>query len=154
MFLRHRQFLKALALVCASPALLCTQMARALDRNKKGFDARTVKDAMSAINADQAVESKSILLRVPDIAADGERIEVLVSSKIPSTQAISLLVHGNHHPLAMSVTILEGVDPTFSTVLRLRKTSLITAVVRAGGKNYRVAREVKVATTRSCALRS
>ena len=140
----HRQFLKALVLLCTAPIFLGSKVARALERNKKGFEARTLKDALFAIDAGTVAESKSILLRVPDIAADGDRVDVLVSSKIPNTEMISLLVHSNHQPLAMSVAVSGGGEPTFSTVLRLRKTSLVTAVVRAGGKASKVAREVKV----------
>ena len=150
MALSHRQFLKAMALLLAAPAVLGARVARALERNKKGFDARSPKDALEAINAATAAESKSILLRVPDIAADGEQVEVLVASKIPNTELISLLVHSNTQPLALSVAILAGAEPSFSTVLHLRKTSVVTAVVQAGGKTYRVAREVKVATALQC----
>ena len=150
MDLSHRQFLKAMALLLAAPAVLGARVARALERNKKGFDARSPKDALEAINAATAAESKSILLRVPDIAADGEQVEVLVASKIPNTELISLLVHSNTQPLALSVAILAGAEPSFSTVLHLRKTSVVTAVVQAGGKTYRVAREVKVATALQC----
>lgn len=142
----HRQFLKVCVGLLCAPALLGARLARALERNQKGFEARRPQDALTAINAASAVESKSILLRMPDVAADGDQVEVLVESKIPGTELISLVVHSNTQPLALSVAILPGALPSFSTVLNLRKTSLVTAVVLAGGKTYRVAREVKVAS--------
>ena len=146
----HRQFLKAMALLLAAPAVLGARVARALERNKKAFDARSPKDVLAALNAATAAESKSIVLRVPDVAADGDQVEVQVASKIPKTELISLLVHGNAQRLALSVAILPGAEPALSTVLHLRKTSVVTVVVQADGKTFRVAREVKVATALPC----
>ena len=125
--------------------MLRSGVAVAAEWNKRGFEARGVTEALAAINAAGAVPSKGIQLIVPDIAADGRDVLVFVVSKIANTQMISVIVEGNTTPLAFTVNLLKGVEPTVSIRVKIRKTCKVRVVVQAAGQTHWVAKEVKVA---------
>lgn len=149
---QRRHFLKwaysLLAVGCG--ALLRPVSALAADWNKKGFDARSLADVLKNLNAGSPAISKSIQLKVPEIADEGTLVPVFVASKIPITQMIAIIVENNVHPLAASFVFSNGADPAFSTNLRVRRTSPIRVVVQAGGQYFRASKEVKVATADLC----
>jgi len=122
----------------------------AADWNKKGFAARSLADVLKNLNAGSPASSKSILLKVPEIADEGTVVPVFVASKIPNTQMIAIIVENNIHPLAASFVFSNGADPAFSTNLKVRRTSPIKIVVQANGKYFRASKEVKVATAEPC----
>lgn len=122
----------------------------AADWNKKGFEARSVADVLKGLNAGATTISKSIQLNVPEIADEGTIVPVFVSSKIPNTQMIAIVVDNNLHPLAASFAFSSGADPSFSAHLKVRRTSPIRIVVQADGKYFRASKEVKVATADLC----
>ena len=149
---RRRQFLQLVwaLLATGSGALLRPFSAMAADWNKKGFEARSPADALKHLNAGSAASSKSIQLKVPEIADESDLVPVFVASKIPNTQMIAIIVDNNVHPLAASFLFSNGADPAFSTNLRVRRTSPIKVVVQAGGQYFRASKEVKVATDEAC----
>jgi len=122
----------------------------ATDWNKKGFEARSLADVFKSLNAGTPAASKSIQLKVPEIADEGTVVPVFVASKIPNTQMIAIIVDNNVHPLAVSFVFSNGADPAFSTQLKVRRTSAIKVVVQAGGQYFRASKEVKVATADMC----
>lgn len=122
----------------------------AAERNKKAFEARSLAEVLKNISPAPAAGSKSIQLKLPEIADDDTDVPVFVASKIPNTQMIAIIVENNVHPLAASFAFSNGAVPSFSAHLRVRRTSPIHAVVQADGKYFRASREVKV-TTAKCA---
>jgi len=152
MHTRRRQFLE---LACALLATGCGALLRpisaiAADWNKKGFEARSLADVLKNLNAGSPAASKSILLKVPEIADEDTLVPVFVASKIPNTQMIAIIVDNNVHPLAASFVFSSGADPAFSTNLKVRRTSPIKVVVQANGKYFLASKEVKVTTVDMC----
>lgn len=112
--------------------------------NKAAFDTKSFNDAVKAMGGSGATESKDIALTSPDIAENGAVVPFTVDSKIPNTQSISLLVEKNPNVLAASFDIPQGTDPWVNTRLKMAQTSNVIALVKADGKYYYTAKEVKV----------
>lgn len=153
---QRRQFLRlACAFLAAGyGALLRPISALAAEWNKKGFEARNLADVLKNLNAESAASSKSIQLKVPEIADERSIVPVFVSSKIPNTQMIAIIVDNNIHPLAASFVFSNGADPAFSIDLKVRRTSPIKVVVQANGQYFKASKEVKVSTADSCSTGS
>ena len=112
--------------------------------NKAAFDAKSVQDAAKAAGASSLAESKDVTITGPDIAENGAVVPVAVSSKIPNTQGIYVLVEKNPNTLAAGFTIPAGTEPSVSTRIKMGQTSNVHAVVKADGKFYVASKEIKV----------
>jgi sulfur-oxidizing protein SoxY len=119
-------------------------LARAEAWNKAAFESKSVPDAMKAIAGAQPVESKDIALNSPDIAENGAVVPFSVESKLPKTESIALLVEKNPNVLAADFQIPQGTDPWINTRVKMARTSRVIALVKADGKYYYTAKEVKV----------
>jgi sulfur-oxidizing protein SoxY len=145
----RRSFLKTIGYagacaVAGYAGLLRPVAAWAADWNKKAFDARTLKDAMASIGAGNAVRSKDISITAPDIAENGAVVPVDISSNIPGTTSIAIVIDKNPQPLTAVFNLPAGTKPVISTRVKLKETSPIKAVITAGGKTYVAQKEVKV----------
>tara|TARA_R110001599_G_C12276798_1_gene662650 strand:- start:19005 stop:19454 length:450 start_codon:yes stop_codon:yes gene_type:complete len=89
-------------------------------------------------------DSDLIQLDAPDIAENGAVVPVAVTSGIPGTSRIYLLVEKNPNPMSAGFAIPEGTEPYVATRLKVAQTCLIYAVVEAEGKFYKAGRETKV----------
>ncbi|MGZ5032957.1 MAG: thiosulfate oxidation carrier protein SoxY [Usitatibacter sp.] len=112
--------------------------------NKAAFDTKSLNDAVKAMGGAQAVESKDIVITSPDIAENGAVVPFTIASKLPKTESISVLVEKNPNIVAASFTIPEGTDPWINTRVKMAQTSNVIALVKADGKFYYAAKEVKV----------
>ena len=110
----------------------------------KAFQAKTVDETMSLLGGSGPSPSGDIAITAPDIAENGAVVPVGVTSKIPNTQAMYILVEKNLNPLAAGFTIPAGTEPTVSTRVKMAQTSNVHAVVKADNKYYVTTKEVKV----------
>ena len=69
---------------------------------------------------------------------------ITIESAIPGTQAIAILIEKNPNTLSADFEIPEGTDPFITTRVKMAETSNIYAVVKAGGKYFQAAKEIKV----------
>ena len=90
------------------------------------------------------MESKDIQINSPDIAENGAVVPFTISSKIPKTEQVALLVEKNPNALAASFNIPAGTEPWVNTRVKMGQTSNIIALVKADGKFYYTTKEVKV----------
>ena len=111
--------------------------------NKTGFESKALPDAIKALGASGAAESKDIVITAPDIAENGAVVPVAVLSRIPNTRSISILSEKNPFPLAATFD-LSGTDAYVSTRLKMGQTSIVRAIVQADGKYYTAVKEVKI----------
>lgn len=145
----RRTFLKlsgsagTLALATAA-GVLKSGPAWAANWNKDAFASKAVADALKNLGATDLIESKDIAITAPDIAENGAVVPVAVTSRIPGTQSISILAEKNPFPLAATFDVANGGEGYVSTRLKMGQTSNVRAVVKAGGKFYTAAKEVKV----------
>ncbi|OYY80596.1 MAG: thiosulfate oxidation carrier protein SoxY [Hydrogenophilales bacterium 16-62-9] len=83
-------------------------------------------------------------MKAPDIAENGAVVPVEVTSSIAGTTAIAIVAEKNVTPLVADFDLMNGAQGFISTRIKMGQTSLIRAVVTAGGKTYTSAKEVKV----------
>ena len=113
--------------------------------NKAAFETKSVNDTVKALGgASAATESKDIVITSPDIAENGAVVPFTITSKIPKTESIALLVEKNPNTLAATFNIPEGTEPGVQTRVKMGQTSNVVALVKADGKFYYVGKEVKV----------
>jgi sulfur-oxidizing protein SoxY len=145
----RRSFLKltagAGALTAAAAAgLVSSGQAWAANWNKSGFDSKALADALKSLGATNPIESKDITITAPDIAENGAVVPVAITSKIPNTQNISILAEKNPFPLTATFDISGGTEAYVSTRIKMGQTTYVRAIVKADGKFYTTAKEIKV----------
>jgi sulfur-oxidizing protein SoxY len=119
--------------------------AQATDWNKAAFETKNLNDTVKAFGGMTATESKDItFVNAPDIAENGAVVPVGVSSKIPKTEMIAILVEKNPNSLSAAFMIPDGTEPTVSTRVKMGQTSNVHAVVKADGKFFYATKEIKV----------
>lgn len=112
--------------------------------NKAAFETKSLNDTVKAMGGASAAESKDIVITSPDIAENGAVVPFSISSKIPKTETISLLVEKNPNVLAASFGIPDGTEAGVTTRVKMGQTSNVMALVKADGKFYYASKEVKV----------
>lgn len=108
------------------------------------FEAKNASDVLKAIGASTAETTAEIRIKSPDIAENGSVVPVEVTSNLAGTTAITILAENNPTPLAADFNLIEGVQGVIATRIKMAKTGLIRAVVKANGKFYTATKEVKV----------
>lgn len=129
--------------VAVAAGLLKPTMAMAA-APRSAFESKTVGDALKGIGAAAPADSKDIAIKAPDIAENGAVVPVEVTSKIAGTTSIAIIAEKNATPLVADFDLSGGAQGFISTRIKMGQTSLIRAVVMAGGKSYTAAKEVKV----------
>jgi sulfur-oxidizing protein SoxY len=132
----------AVAVAVAAGLLKPTQAMAAW--NKSAFEAKSVGDALKGLGVTNPADSKDITIKAPDIAENGAVVPVEVSTSIPGTTSIAILAEKNASPLIGSFNLSGGAVGFISTRIKMGQTSLVRAIVSAGGKTYTSAKEVKV----------
>jgi len=112
--------------------------------NKPAFEAKSVGDAMKGLGVSSPADSKDISIKAPDIAENGAVVPVEITSNIAGTTRIAIIAEKNGTPLVGSFNLSGGAQGFVSTRIKMGQTSLVRAVVNAGGKSYTAAKEVKV----------
>ena len=132
-----------LAGLIAAGALRPTQVFAA-DWNKAAFEAKDTPAALKGLGAGAPAESKDLILKVPDIAENGAVVPVDVTSNIPNTSSIAILVDKNPTALSAMFTFANGALPDVSARIKMGQTSLVRAVAKAGDKYFVAQKECKV----------
>ena len=113
--------------------------------NKAAFDTKSLNDAVKALGGTTAAESKDITITSPDIAENGAVVPFTITSKLPKTEQLAILVEKNPNILAASFNIPEGTEPSVNTRVKMGQTSNVIALVKtADGKYQYASKEVKV----------
>ncbi len=133
----------ALALA-ASAGLLAPRRVLAADWNKSAFEAKGVADALKGLGASDVTDSKDILIKAPDIAENGSMVPVEIVSQISDTQSIVILADKNPLPLLAAFDFTDGAQGYVHTRIKMSQSSSVRVVVKAGGKYYSAAKDIKV----------
>lgn len=112
--------------------------------NKAAFDAKSMADALKALGASQPADSGDVQLTGPDIAENGAVVPVGVSSAIPGTTMMAIMVEKNPNALAASFHLADGTEASVQTRVKMGQTSNVYALVKAGDKFYLATKEIKV----------
>ena len=113
--------------------------------NKDAFETHSMDATMKALNGSTPVASKDIaFFSTPDIAENGAVVPIGITSTIPKTESIAILVEKNPNMLAAVFDIPPGTDPSLSTRIKMGQTSNVYALVKADGRYYVASKEIKV----------
>jgi len=113
--------------------------------NKAAFEAKTMDEALKAIGGSTPAQSKDIaFVSTPDIAENGAVVPIGVTSAIPKTESIAILIEKNPAILTASFDIPQGTDPAITTRVKMGQSSNVYALVKADGKYYVASKEIKV----------
>ncbi len=119
-------------------------LAYADDWNKAAFEAKDLDVALKAIGGETAADHKDLVMKAPEIAENGAVVPVDVTSNIPNTTSIAILVKMNPSPLSAYFEFANGAVADVSVRLKFAQTSIVRAVAKADGKFYSAQKEVKV----------
>jgi sulfur-oxidizing protein SoxY len=134
----RRSLLAFLGLLLAKPLTVLAAW------NEQAFGAKTAADALKTIGASAAAPSKDILIEAPQIAENGAVVPIEISSSIPGTTSIAVLIEKNPFPLAGKFDFKEGALPFVKLNVKMGETSDVRVVAVAGGRQYVATREIKV----------
>jgi sulfur-oxidizing protein SoxY len=136
--------LTLLTLVAAA-GWLRPEEALAADWNKAAFETNTMDATVKALGGSAPAQSKDIaFFQTPDIAENGAVVPIGVTSNIPKTESIAILVEKNPNMLAAVFDVPAGTDPSLSTRIKMGQSSNVYALVKADGKYYVASKEIKV----------
>ncbi|MBP6187585.1 MAG: thiosulfate oxidation carrier protein SoxY [Azonexus sp.] len=146
----RRKFLKSgasaalLAPLIGSGLLMPTRVLAA-EWNKNAFTARSASDALKAYGSASTAESRDIVINAPEIAENGAKVEVEITSNIASTRSIAIFADKNPMPLSSVFEFSGPVLPYVKAQLKMAETTRLRAVVKTtDGKSYVAFREIKV----------
>jgi len=134
-------------LVAGTAGLLKPGSVIAAEWNKSAFDSTNSADAMKNAGLAGATESKDILIKAPEHAENGAAVQLEVTSKIPGTTSIAILVEKNPRPLVADCAFSNGAEPYVFLRTKFAESSRIRVLARAGGKTYFATKDVSVTSS-------
>lgn len=112
--------------------------------NKQAFEATQVSKASNSFNITNEIATNDIELITPDRAENGAIVQVQVTSNIPNTEAIIILVEHNPTPLIANFTFSNGAEPFIITRIKMADNSAVKVVVKAENQYFTTSRNVEV----------
>lgn len=146
----RRRFLKGSASAALLSPLLGTGLlipsaVLAAEWNKSAFTARNFNDALKAYGATGAGETRDIVITAPEIAENGAKVEVEITSNIASTRSLAIFADKNPMPLSSVIEFSGPMLPYVRAQLKLSETQRIRVVAKTSdGKTHVAFREIKV----------
>ena len=134
----RRTLLGALALTVLKP------FAALAAWNNDAFGAKSAQDALKGIGATGAAPSKDIVIEAPQIAENGAVVPIEITSNIPGTTSIAVVIEKNPFPLAGKFDFTQSALPYVKLNVKMGETSDVRVVALAGGRHYSATREIKV----------
>ena len=112
--------------------------------NEQAFGAKTAQDALKGIGVGATTPSKDVLIEAPEIAENGAVVPIEITSNIPGTKSIAVVVDKNPFPLIGQFQFGEGAVPFVKLNIKMGETSEVRVIAQAGGKSYAAVKEIKV----------
>ena len=136
--MKRRSLLAFLGLLLARPLTVLAAW------NEAAFGAKTSADALKSLGGQSPAASKDIVIDAPQIAENGAVVPIEISSNIPGTTAIAVLIEKNPFPLTGRFEFKEGALPFVKLNVKMGETSDVRVIAEAGGRSYVATREIKV----------
>jgi len=112
--------------------------------NKEAFGAKTAADALKIIGVAGSAESKDIAIEAPQIAENGAVVPIEITSNVPNTRSIAVVIEKNPFPLAAKFDFGDGALPYVKVNVKIGESSFVRVVAEAGGRHYSASKEIKV----------
>ena len=113
-------------------------------RPDTAFDATDASTVYTELFGDVPANSDRVKMKMPDIAENGAVVPVTVSTDLDKVESISIVVENNPTPLAAEFKLSPRSEATVSVRIKMGESSPVRAIVKADGKYYSTAKEVKV----------
>ncbi len=139
---RRRGVLAAMAAVLAAGVL--KPLAALAAWNKAAFSSKSSADALKSLGTGSAEASGQIVIEAPQIAENGAVVPIEITSNIPGTTSIAVLVDKNPYPLVAKFDFMDGALPFVKVNAKMGETSDVRVVATAGGRTYQATKEIKV----------
>jgi sulfur-oxidizing protein SoxY len=138
----RRAFLKLVSLMTAVGML--PRLAQAETWNQAAFAAKSVDDVVKLLGGSAPQASDLVILNGPEIAENGAVVPLEISSKLPGSESIAILIEKNPNTLAATFNIPPGTLPDVQTRVKMNETCNVFALVKSEGKFYYAVKEIKV----------
>jgi len=112
--------------------------------NKDAFGAKTAADALKGLGVGASTESNEIVIDAPQIAENGAVVPVEITSNLPNTKAIVVVIEKNPFPLNAKFDFGVGALPYVKVNVKMGESSFVRVLAEAGGKYFTASKEVKV----------
>jgi sulfur-oxidizing protein SoxY len=132
------------ALVAALAAGVLKPLAALAAWNQEAFGAKSAADALKSLGASNAAPSKDLAIEAPQIAENGAVVPIEVTSNLPGTTSLTVLIEKNPFPLAGRFEFKEGALPFVKLNVKMSETSDVRVIAEAGGKHFAATKEIKV----------
>lgn len=140
----HRRIFLKIASGIALALILQPMHAMATIWNKLAFEAVKINDAKNNLGVGQETPSTDIDIVAPDRAENGAIVQIEITSRIPNTETISVLVENNPTALIAHFVLSNGALPQLVTRIKMADTSDVKVIVKAGGAYFSAAKNVVV----------
>jgi sulfur-oxidizing protein SoxY len=141
---KRREALRLTAVIGLMAATGLISQAEASTWNKAAFEGKTLDDVLKALGGSSPSKSGGITINAPDIAENGAVVPVGVTTTMPKTQQIAILVEKNPNALAAQFMMSPDTEPFVASRVKMGQTSNVHALVKADGKWFVSTKEVKV----------
>jgi sulfur-oxidizing protein SoxY len=147
---QRRHILKAgsgggvLALAFAAGLITPEEVLAQQGWNKNAFDTKSLAETVKALGGAASTESKAVLINAPDIAENGMVVPIAVTSSLPKTESIAILVEKNPNMLSSVFDIPDNTEAFITTRVKMAQTSNVYVLVKADGKYFHAVKDIKV----------
>ena len=90
------------------------------------------------------VPGKGLQINAADIAENGLLVPIEVSSSIPNTELMALMIEKNPNTLSAVFSFPAGTEAFFGTRVKMAETSDVYVLARAEGRNYFVRKDIRI----------
>ncbi len=114
--------------------------------NKDAFASKSLNDVVKAFGGAGVAPTNDVSWgSTPEIAENGAVVPINITSRVPNTQSVAVLVEKNPSALAAKFNFAPSTDPIVSTRVKIGQSSNVHALIQtADGKFFVASREVKV----------
>lgn len=117
----------------------------AAEWQRNAFTARNLGEALKASGNTGAAESRDITINAPEIAENGAKVEIEITSIIANTRSLAVFADRNPLPLCAVLEFSGAALPYARLQLKLAETTRLRAVAATvDGKTHVAFREIKV----------
>lgn len=135
----------ALLLPLIGSGLLLPGRALAATWNTSAFTSHSLSDALKLSESNNAQETRSLLINAPEIAENGAKVEIDISSNLPGTRSLTLFAEKNPMPLAATLEFGNNAVPFVRVQLKISESMRLRAVAKTtDGKTHVAFRDIKV----------
>ena len=142
--MKRRSFLKGTISIAVGLGLFRPIGSLAVPKSIDAFAARSVADVLRALFGDtRVIPSDAVKIEAPLQAMKNKAVPYKVTCDLNGVEMIAIVTANNMYPLNTYVILFDA-DGYYSTRIRMKETSMVTAYVKAGGQLYSASTHIKV----------